>query len=293
MDIRVLINFLAVAKEGNITRAAEMLHISQPALSRQLIELEEELGAELLVRGNRHVTLSASGILFQQRAQEIVTLLEKTQRDIADQYGAVGGMVSIGCVETSASRLLPDVLEEFGVRYPMVQYEIYSANGDDIRNKLDSGQLELGILVEPIEAAKYEYIRLPFQERWGVLMRKDDPLTKMESISIGDMVGLPLIVSQRQIVVDEMESWLGELSSNLRIVVYHNLMTNTLPLIERGLGYSVSVEGALTVRPHENICFVPFSPERSTGHVLAWKKKRIFGQAASLFLEYIRDTYQI
>ena len=152
MDLRLLEYFLAVARTGNITRAAEQLHVTQPTVSRQLAELEEMLGSPLLIRGKRQVTLTEAGVLFQQRAEEIITLLDKTRRDLADQRDLVGGTVALGCVESCASRLLPDRLGAFSRLYPQVRYEIYSADGDDIREKLDRGELDFGVLLEPVEA---------------------------------------------------------------------------------------------------------------------------------------------
>jgi DNA-binding transcriptional LysR family regulator len=291
MDIRVLKYFLAVAREGNITKAADAVHVTQPTLSRQLMGLEDELGTELLVRGKRQVILTSSGILFQQRAQEIVALLEKTERDIAEHNNVVEGVVSIGCVETKASLLLPDALEVFSSLHPKVQYQIYSGNGDDIRDKIDSGFVDAGILLEPVEIAKYEFITLPFQDIWGVLMRKDDPLSKKDSIRVSDLIGLPFFLSCRRIVADEIEGWFGKMANKLNILGYHNLLTNTTLLIERGLCYSITVQGAYLIRPNANLCFVPLSPERKAGHVMAWKKNRVFGQATSLFLEYAKKTY--
>jgi DNA-binding transcriptional LysR family regulator len=291
MDVRVLKYFLGVAREGNITKAAETLNVTQPTLSRQLMDLEHELGTELLIRGKRHVTLTSSGILFQQRAQEIVALLDKAARDIAEYDGTLGGVISIGCVESIASLLLPDALQAFSSQHPMVQYEIYSANGDDIRSRIDSGHIDIGILVEPVETAKYEFIPLAFYDTWGVFMRKDDPLAKKDTIRFDDIIDLPLIIPQRRIVTDQIESWAGNGAKNLRVFAYMNLMTNAMLLIERGLGYGVSIQGANLIRPNENIRFVPLSPERKSGHVLAWKKNRVFGAAASHFLEYVKNTF--
>jgi DNA-binding transcriptional LysR family regulator len=292
MDVRVIKYFLAVAREGNITKAADVVHVTQPTLSRQLMDLEYELGTELLIRGKRQVLLTSSGILFQQRAQEIVALLDKTQRDIADHNNIVEGMVSIGCVETAASFLLPDALEVFNSLYPKVKYHIYSGNGDDIRDKIDGGLLDAGILVEPVEVAKYEFISLPFQDIWGVLMRKDDPLSKKNNVRISDIIGLPFFLSHRRIVTDEIEGWFGKMANKLNILGYHNLPTNTMLLIERGLCYSITVQGAHSIRPNAKLRFVPLSPEHKAGHVMAWKKNRILGQAASLFLEYVKKTFQ-
>jgi DNA-binding transcriptional LysR family regulator len=292
MDIRVLKYFLAVAREGNITKAADAVHVTQPTLSRQLMDLEDELGTELLVRGKRQIVLTSSGILFQQRAQEIVALLEKTERDIAEHNNIVEGMVSIGCVETSASILLPDALEAFHSFYPKVKYQIYSGNGDDIRDKIDSGFVDAGILVEPVEIAKYEFIQLPFKDIWGVLMRKDDPLAKKAVLRVSEIAGMPFILSQRRIVANEIEGWFGKMSNKLNIIGYHNLLTNTTLLVERGICYAITLKGAYSIRPNEKLHFVPLSPERRAGHVMAWKKNRIFGQATSLFLEYIKNTFQ-
>ena len=292
MDVRVLKYFLAVAREGNITKAAEAVNVTQPTLSRQLMDLESELGVELFVRGKRKVTLTSSGILFQQRAEEIVALLDKTEKDIAEHNDMVTGVVAIGCVETSASLLLPDALEAFSALHPMVKYEIYSGNGDGIRDRIDSGLLDIGILVEPVEIAKYEFIPLSFKDIWGVVMRKDDPLAKRESVRFHDIVGLPFFLPSRRIVTDEIESWFGKMAKKLNVLGYNNLLTNITLLIERGICYSIVPQGAYSIRPNENLRFVPLSPVRKAGHVMAWKKNRIFGQATSLFLEYVKNNFQ-
>jgi DNA-binding transcriptional LysR family regulator len=257
------------------------------------MELENELDTKLLIRGKRQITLTAAGIMFQQRAREIVELYKKTKRDIVKHNGDVGGVVSIGCVETSASLLLPDVIEEFHARCPIVQYEIFTANGDGIREKIDGGYIDMGIMVEPVETAKYDSFPLPFTDTWGVLMRADDPLAVRESVTVEDIAPLPLLMTGRQIVSEEISRWFGESANRLHIVEYHNLITNTMLLIERGLGYSICVEGAYSIRPNSKLRFIPLSPVRKSGHVLAWKKNRIFGEAASLFLNFIREKYTV
>ena len=292
MDVRVLKYFLAVAREGNFTKAADAVYVTQPTLSRQIMDLEDQLGTELLIRGKRQVALTAAGLLFQQRAQEIVDLVEKAERDMAEQNEVLGGMVAIGCVETSASNLLPDALEAFIKLHPKVQYDIFTGNGDFIKDKIDSGHVDMGILVEPVEVAKYEFIKIPFYDTWGVVMRKDDPLAKKASIRFQDLVGLPIFISHRRIVADEMESWFGKLAKKMNVLGYHNLFSNTTLLIERGLCYSITGSGAFSIRPNDKLTFVPLTPERKSGHVIAWKKNRLFSPAASLFLEYIRSTYQ-
>lgn len=290
MDFRLLEYFLAVAKTGNITKAAEQLHVTQPTISRQLMELEETMGTNLLIRGKRQITLTDAGVLFQQRAEEIISLMEKTSRDIADQNDLVGGTVVIGCVESCASRMLPEVLGEFSSRHPKVRYELYSADGDDIREKLDRGELDFGILVEPVESAKYDCLRLPYRETWGIVMRKDDPLAEKATLSKADILPLPLILPRREIVQDSIAAWFGVTRSQLNIFAGHNLLTNAALLVEAGLGYAVCVGGALEIRSGEHLCFVPFTPERTTGHVLAWKKNRVFHPAANQFRDFIKES---
>ena len=290
MDLRLLEYFLAVAKTGNITKAAEQLHVTQPTISRQLMELEQTVGAALLIRGKRQVTLTDAGVLFQQRAQEILSLMEKTSRDIADQNDLVGGTVVIGCVESCASRMLPEVLGEFSSRHPKVRYELYSADGDDIREKLDRGDLDFGILVEPVEAAKYDCFRLPYWETWGVLMRKDDPLAEKAAISGDELLSLPLILPRREIVQDNIAGWFGADRSQLNIFAGHNLINNAALLVEAGLGYAVCVGGSFEIRGGESLCFIPFTPERKSGHMLAWKKNRVFHSAAGQFRAFLQES---
>lgn len=290
MDLRVLNYFLTVAQEGNITRAADILHITQPTLSRQLKDLEDELGVTLFHRGNRQISLTDAGILFQQRASELVTLLEKTQRDLTDQQSLVGGTVSIGCVESSASKLLPKVLASFAEEHPKVQYDLYSANGDDIKEKLDRGEIDLGLLLEPVEAAKYDYIRLPVHDVWGIVVEKTHPLVSQGSVSLEEVSELPLILPRREIVQEEIASWLGVERSKLKVFALHNLLTNATLLAQAGLGYPVCVQGAYTIRETDGVRFVPIIPERTSGHVLAWKKNRALASATSLFIQHINDT---
>lgn len=290
MDIRLLEYYLAVAKQGNITRAAEQLHVTQPTISRQLMDLEENVGTPLMIRGKRQVTLTEAGVLFQQRAEEIVALMEKTLRDVSDLDDLLGGTVSIGCVETRASRMLAKALKGFSAQYPKVQYDLYSGIGDDIREKLDQGELDFGILVEPVEVAKYDFFRLPYQEVWGMLVSRDDPLAQKSSLDQEDLLSRPLIMPQREIVQDHIAGWFGVERSQLNIFASHSLINNAALLVEEGLGCVVCTGGCFEIRGGERLKFVPFTPERTTGHVFTWKKNRVFHSAASRFRDYIRET---
>lgn len=216
--------------------------------------------------------------------------MDKTIRDIADQDDLLGGTVSVGCVESCVSRMLPKVLKEFSAHYPKVKYELYSADGDDIRDKLDRGELDFGILVEPVEAAKYDFFRLPYWETWGVVMRKDDPLAQKEYLVKEDMLSIPLILPRREIVQDHIAGWFGVERSQLNVFAGHNLLNNAALLAEAGLGYVVCVGGSFAIRGGENLCFVPLFPEQTTGHVLAWKKNRVFHSAAGRFRAFIQET---
>lgn len=293
MDLRLLEYFLAVARAGNITKAAEQLHVTQPTISRQLMELEELLGTPLLTRGKRQVTLTDAGVLFQQRAREMVDLMEKTRRDLSEQKDLVGGTVSLGCVESCASRMLPEVLKEFSALHPQVRYELYSADGDDIREKLDRGELDFGILLEPVEAAKYDGLRLPYREVWGLLMRRDDPLAEKEVLLPQDVLPLPLLLPRREIVQDNIAGWFGVKRGGLNVFSSQNLINNAALLVEAGLGYAVCVGGAFDIRGGEELCFRPFAPERTTGHVMAWKKNRVFHSAASRFRDFVAEKLPV
>lgn len=290
MDMRLLEYFLAVAEEGNITKAAQRLHATQPTVSRQIKDLEESLGAALLVRGKRQVALTDAGLLFRQRAREMVDLMEKARRDLAGQNDLTGGTVSVGCVESSASHMLADAIKGFSEKYPRVCYEIYSANGDGIREKLDRGDLDFGILVEPVEVAKYDFLRLSVREIWGVVMRRDDPLAKKDAVGREELLSLPLILPSREIIHDKIAGWLGVDRGSLHIVANGNLLHNMVLLSERGLGYTVCVQGAFALHRDHTLCFRPLEPERTSGHVLAWKKNREFHSAASRFRAFVGET---
>lgn len=289
MDTRVLKYFIEIVNAGNISKAAEQLHITQPTLSRQLKDLEEEVGAKLFVRGKREMILTDAGFLYLQRVREILSLIDKAERDLKVHQKDVAGVVSIGCVETSVANYLADKIELFSKEYPMVQYDIYNGFSDDIKIRLDSGELDLGVLIEPVEAAKYEYIKLPIMERWGLLVNQDDPISTYEFITIEEVRTLPLIITNRNIVKDDMENWLGVSENQLEIFARQNLLTNTALLLKRNLAYMIIVEGAISIRPISGLVFVPIEPTRISSHVLAWRKNKVFNPATTLFLDIIKN----
>lgn len=290
MEIRVLEYFVMVAKEGNITRAANRLHITQPTLSRQISELETELNTQLFTRGKRSIVLTESGQLLMQRAQELLNLVAKTKRDLQESQTKIIGTVSIGCVESKASQKLAQWIKTFLKQHPCVMFEIVSGNGDDLREKLDKGLIDLAILLEPIEVAKYDSIKLDVKERWGILLPINHTLSKIEKITVDQLKSIPLIVSGRSIVQDELERWLGVRQDDLNIIATHTLLTNSLQLLNENIAYPISIEGAITIRNDETIKFIPLTPERITGHVLAWKKNQLMNPVTRLFLQQINDA---
>lgn len=285
MELRVLRYFLTVAQEGNITKSAESLHMTQPTLSRQLMQLEEELGVTLFERGKRQVVLTDDGVLFHQRAKEVISLVDKIVQEFAEQKDSVGGTVFIGSVESTSAFIIPEMLRQFSERYPMVQYDIYSGYADDIKEKLDKGLLDIGILVEPVETSKYDYVRLPQKEHWGILVRQDDPISERSYITLSEIKDKQLIVPKRTAIRSELSNWFGVDYEELHVYATYNLLSNASLLVEHGLGYAVCLHGAFFSREDTNTRFIPFEPARESGSVLVWRKNQIFSVATSLFIQ--------
>lgn len=197
MEFRVLQYFLAVAGEESITKAAALLHITQPTLSRQLMQMEEELGVKLFIRGKHNIQLTEDGMLLRRRAQEIIDLTEKTQKELMHGEEAVSGEISIGCGETKNMKPLSEMIASFRRKYPDVNFEIYTAIADDVKERLENGVLDMGLLLEPVEISRYHYLRMPLKEKWYVLMRKDSLLAQKQKITPDDLADVPLIAAKR------------------------------------------------------------------------------------------------
>lgn len=292
MNFRVLKAFLAVSRTGNITRAVQQLHISQPALSRRIAELEEDVGAPLFERTNRSLTLTDRGMRFEAHAREMLEVYERMMRDMAEAPEALTGKVRLGCVESSVAEFAYDVVSRMHAEHPKVTFELYSADGDDIRTGLDQDRLDLGILLEPVESAKYESVELPFTDRWGLIVAKDAPEAKLEGISTLGLANRPLILPRRGIVLDEIASWLGTEREKLPGFLTQNLLTNGLPFVRRGLAAMVSVEGAFRIRPSEDVVFVPFKPDRKIAHKFVRRRNRRLGEAAEMFWMRAKEMLQ-
>ncbi|MEF2805678.1 MAG: LysR family transcriptional regulator [Massilistercora timonensis] len=289
MELRVLKYFLTVADEGNITRAADILHVTQPTLSRQLIELEDELGTALLIRGKRSVTLTDEGFLFKQQAEMIVELSDKLEHTFKDKEDVVCGTIRIGASEAVGCRALALYMKEFREKYPDVQFDLYNGMADNIKEMLERGLLDLGLVLEPVDTAKFEYVRLPQKETWGLLLRKDHELAEKETLTVEEIRQYPLIMPGRENAKNEVLHWLQCEESHLNIPAYYNLLSNAALLVEAGMGCAVCLDGALSIHADPDLCFRQILPEHTTRSVILWKKNHLFSQAASLFVQTIQE----
>ena len=291
MELRVLQYFLAVAREESITRAAEVLHITQPTLSRQLSQLEEELGTRLFERGTRHITLTPEGLLLRRRAEEISELVDKTRQELAFQDETLAGTVALGSGELEAVRVLPRLFQAFRLRYPLVDYTLFSGTADDVKDRMDRGLLDAGILLEPVDMEKYEFIRLPVRERWVALLPAGDPLAAKDTVTVEDLAARQLILPQRASVRGEVASWFGEHYSELSIPFTSNLSTNAAVLVAGGMGIAVTIEGSLPFLDRTQLVTRPLDPPLTASTVFAWKRHQPFGPAAAKFLEFARTFW--
>lgn len=290
MDIRVLQYFLAVAREQTISGAAGFLHMTQPPLSRQLRELEEELGKQLFVRGKRRITLTREGMLLRKRAEEIVSLMEKTKAEIAASDTSVSGDVSIGGGETEGMRHIAKIIFQIQRQYPEIHFHFFSGDGYDVTERLDRGLIDFGTLIEPIDLSKYDSIRLPRPDVWGLLLRKDHPLARQEVIRPGDLFDLPLIMSRQLMDENGLSGWLGDSHEKLRIVASGNLVNNLRLLAEEGVGGVITLEGIINLSGFSPLCFRPFAPRMRSWMYLAWKKYQVFSPAAEIFLKALQNA---
>lgn len=287
MEIRVLHYFLTIAREENISRAAEVLHITQPTLSRQIAQLEESLGVTLFYRGARKITLTEEGMLLRRRAEEILSLVEKTEEELRTQDDLIDGRIVIGSGELAAMQLLPDIIRTFHANYPRVQFDLLTANADVIKDQIEKGLADIGVLLEPIDMTKFDFIRLPTPERWVVLMRPDDPLAEKAAISPEDLAGRSVIMPRRPNLQSELKNWFGEAFDAVRVDFTSNLSTNGAIMVQAGLGYSLVIEGSVPLWDTERIIHRPLSPSLTASSVIAWKKEQPLNLATSKFIEQL------
>lgn len=293
MEIRVLRYFLTVVREEGINRAAEVLHITQPTLSRQLSQLEEEIGVKLFHRGARKITLTNEGILLRRRAEEILALVDRTEQELVEQDELVEGRIVIGGGELAAMQELPEIVGSFRERYPLVTFDIFTGNADLVKEQMEKGLIDIGVLLEPIDMEKFDFIRLKGKEQWGVLMCPDDPLAEKESISAKDLENAPLILPRRTNVQNELVNWLGDFYQESQVLFTSNLSTNGALMVQKGLAYSLVIKGSIPFWDKDKIAFRPLSPQLTANSVLAWKKQQPFSVAATKFIQHMKYLLSI
>lgn len=290
MDLRILRYFLAVAEEGNITRTAERLHVSQPALSTQLAALEDELGHKLFERGARGIELTEKGIALKRRADDLVDLAERIEAEIkSGDTDELSGTISIGAGETPAFRFVAHAAEELRRRNPKLQFSVSSGNGEDILAHLREGTFDLGVLVGPGRYDGFDYLTLPYEHHWGLAVRKDSPLAAKKRISPKDAKGIPLICSRQAMVKEFLAGWFGFPFGKLDVVATYNLIFNAAVFVEAGLGAAVCIDGMIPQEFAERVVFRPFAPALVSDVYLAWRKNAVLSPAAAAFVATVRN----
>lgn len=293
MELRVLQYFLAVAREQNISSAAESLHLSQPTLSTQLKALEEELGKQLLIRGtkgSRKVLLTEEGMLLRKRAEEILELVRMTEKEISLSDEVIAGDVYIGTGESDMIRIFARAAKRIQEKYPDIHFHILSGNSAFVKEHLDRGLIDFGVVYSPVDTTVYSSIKVPIRDTWGVLMRKDSPLAQKDVIQPQDLWDKPLILSAQKTDAWPMSSWFGQDITRLNIVATYNLVFNASLLVEEGLGYAVCFDKLINVSGDSKLCFRPLSPKMEAEASIIWKRYQLLSKAAQKFMDCLKES---
>lgn len=283
MELRVLNYFLAVAREENFTKAARQLHVTQPTLSRQIADLEKELGVKLFVRSNHNIILTEDGMILKQRAQEIISLAEKTKKEFLNRDEVLAGTVSIGSGEFRSTEYLAKIIALFRRKCPDVRYEIYSGNANNIRDYIERGILDIGLMSEPIDIRKYDFVNMPVREQWGIFVPSDSPFSARESVEPKDLDGMSIVTATGDFNQSRIGKWLGKYKERVEITAMSNLPYNEAVLAKENIGIMLSINLNCT---YEDLHFVPLSPVLEVSTALAWKKDQMFSAATTAFIEF-------
>lgn len=289
MELRVLHYFLTIAREQSISGAAEFLHITQPTLSRQMKELEEELGKQLFIRGNRKITLTDDGMLLRKRAAEIIQLVEKAESEMNADTAAFSGDIYIGGGESEGMRIIARAISRAQSEHPLLKFHLFSGNAEDVTDRLDKGLLDFGVLVEPTNRTRYDFIKLPTKDSWGVLMRKDSLLASLDKITPKDLKDKPIIFSNQMLVKNEIAGWIGGNERSLNIVTTYNLLYNASLLVEESHNYALCLDGIIHTCEGSALCFRPLEPKLAVGLHFVWKKYQVFSKASDYFLGLVQE----
>lgn len=290
MELRVLRYFLAVVREESITGAAKALNVSQPTLSKQLMDLEESLGKLLFIRGNRRIALTEEGMLLRKRAQEIMELVDKTEAEIVGADEVISGDLYIGGGETDAMRYIARSVRKLQQEHPHIQYHLYSGNAEDVMERLDKGLLDFGVIIGAAQIQNYDYLRLPATDTWGLLMKKDSPLVSLDCIRPEHLLGLPLLCSRQALAGNELSGWLREGSEHQNIVATYNLIYNAALMVEEGIGYALCLDKLVNTSNVSGLCFKPLEPRLEAPLYIVWKKYQVFSKAAEKFLKGLQEA---
>ncbi|WP_337399049.1 LysR family transcriptional regulator [Congzhengia sp.] len=289
IETRHLYYFLAVAREQNITRAADTLHITQPTLSKQLMDLEHQLGKQLFIRGKRTVTLTEEGTYLRSKAQEMIDLMEKTEAAFHEESKTVSGDIHLGCGETRVMEYITDVFKQIHLEYPKIHFHIYSADADNVLEKLDKGLLDIGLLLGPLRREKYDYIDIHQKDTYGLLMPKNCTLASQSAITVEQMKDLPLIFSQQAFLGHQELEWFGVDYSALNVVATYNLIFNATFMVEKGIGYALCLDNLVNIDGNRKLTFRPITPELSIKSYIVMKKYQAFSPPVKIFMNKIKN----
>ena len=297
MEIRALKYFLITVREGNITKAAKYLNLTQPNLSRQINMLERDIGHKLFERKHSNIVITPEGILLKKRAEEIIDMIEKARAEFNFTDEVIAGDIFIGAGESWAMSLVASVMKDVQKDYPHIKYNIYSGNFQDITEKLDKGLLDFGLLIDPADLSKYDYLKMPAKDTWGLIMRKDSSLSRNKNITKKDLLNIPLIIS-RQVMETEIEDndfsrWFSETFDKLNITATYNLIYNALIMVREGMGYALCLDKLIDNMHNENICFIPLKPKLESGLNIVWKKNQEFSRASKIFLDALKNKFKV
>ena len=288
MELRELKYFLEIARQKSISRAAETLYITQPSLSRQMQNLEKEIGKPLFIRGSKQITLTEAGVLLKKRAEEFMELYEKTSAELTSSENGLSGEIHIGCGESHALGTVAEAAESLVREFPNIRFSFFSADTEDVMEKLDKGLIDFGVLVLPANLDKFEHMTLPDKDVWGVLMRKDSPLAKKEVVTPEDLYDKPLIRSRHAMSNSFIDDWFLTDRARLNIAATYNLIYNASLLVKAGMGYAIGLDKIVNTSGDSELTFRPLSPPIETSLAFAWKRNQIFSDAAKKFMEVLK-----
>lgn len=283
MEFRVLQYFLAVTREGNISAAAQSLNLSQPSLSRQLKDLEDELGATLFIRGNRRIELTEEGLILRKRAGEIMQLVELTESEISEVKNNISGTLSIGAGESLSMHRITEVFRRLKENYPDIRLNVVSGDTEDLQDRLDRGLLDFALIFTDFDRNAYHHLTLEEKEIFGVIMRRDDALAEKEYITVKDLYDKPLIVSR----ANGLDIFSGSQARKLQVAATYNLLYNASLMVEDGIGVAISFDGLVDTSENSSLCFRPLYPEISVSPSLIWKRHQKLSIISQLFIKQL------